>query len=319
MLNKLKSKITAKYGAEDRRAFPLCYLMILIPFLQFLVFWVFVNANSFFLAFQDDAGNFTLNNFAKIITAFKSEDMYGWNLGRMLLRSFILWFSVNIICTPLIMLSTYVLYRKIFGHYVFRTIFAIPEILGAIIWTRLMSFLVSANGPILSVLTQLGANIPAEVVRNGLIGTEQTAYITLILINVIPHLIACNIILTGAFSRIPPEIFESSKIDGTSFMREFITIAVPLAWPTIVINLITALATIFTADGQVFLYTMGKFETGTIGFYLYYMVYRISNSVVGANSFGYPAAVGVFFTAITLPVILIGKRLLEKAYEPVDF
>ena len=64
---------------------------------------------------------------------------------------------------------------------------------------------------------------------------------------------------------------------------------------------------------------MGQFETATMGFYLYYMVFRISNSVVGANAFGYPAAVGLFLTIITLPVILVGKHFLEKTYETVEY
>lgn len=316
MLSRIQKKLRSKYSMEDRKAFVFCYLLLLIPVAQFLVFWVFVNFDSIGLAFKDNFGNFTLQNFKDIWTALTNEDMYGWNLAAILKRTVILWVSVNVICTPLIMFSTYILFKKILGHYVFRTIFAIPEILGAIIWTRLMSFIVSANGPILTIAGQMGADIPFEVLQNGLIGTKETAFGALLAINIIPHLIACNIVLTGAFSRIPPEIFESAKLDGVTFLRGFVSIAVPLAWPTIVINLISSLATIFTADGQVFLYTMGNFETATIGFYLYYMVYRISNSTVGSNAFGYPAAVGLSLTVITLPVILIGKHFLEKAYEP---
>ena len=319
MFNSIRKKLKNRYSMEDRKAFGFCYLLLLIPVAQFAVFWVFVNLDSIGLAFKDNFGNFTLQNFKDVWTALTKEDMYGWNLAAILKRTLILWVSVNVICTPLIMFSTYILFKKILGHYVFRTIFAIPEILGAIIWTRLMSFIVSADGPILTIAQQWGMNIPQEVLHNGLIGTSKTAFGTLLAINIIPHLIACNIVLTGAFSRIPPEVFESAKMDGVTFLHGFISIAVPLAWPTIVINLISSLATVFTADGQVFLYTMGNFDTATMGFYLYYMVYRISNSTVGSNAFGYPAAVGLSLTVITLPVILIGKHFLEKAYEPVEY
>ena len=319
IFNKIKNRFKNKYNVEDRKAFLFCYLMILIPVAQFLIFWVYVNANSIFLAFKDDFGHFTLNNFKDLFHAFTDEDMYGWNLGAILGRTVLLWFIVNIVCTPLIMFSTYILFKKIAGHYVFRTIFAIPSILGAIIWTTLMRYFVSANGPILELVQQMGVEISADVAQNGLIGTDRTAFPTLIAINVIPNLIACNLILTGAFNRIPPELFECARLDGISFFRGFIAIAIPLAWPTIVINLISSLSTIFTANGNVFLYTMGQFETATMGFYLYYMVFRISNSVVGANAFGYPAAVGLFLTIITLPVILVGKHFLEKTYETVEY
>ena len=318
-MSAIKQCKTSRYSKEDRKAFPFCYLMILLPVLQFLVFWVFVNVNSIVLAFQDSAGAFSFVNFREVFDAFRGEDMYGWNLGRMLLRTVILWTCVNVICTPLIMFSTYILYKKILGHHIFRTIFAIPSILGAIVWTRLMSFLVSSDGPILEIASQLGIAISPEVMENGLIGTETTAYITLIFINVIPHLIACNLILTGAFSRIPPEVLESARIDGVGFFREFFQIGVPLAWPTIVVTFVSALATLFTADGQVFLYTMGDFETATMGFYLYYMVFRISESTVGANAFGYPAAVGVCLTVMTLPVILLAKYFLESRFETAQY
>lgn len=316
----LKGKIKSKYSAEDRKAFGFCYLLLLIPVLQFAVFWLYVNLDSIMLAFRDGSGNFTLQNFKSVWTAFVDKDQYGFNLGSVLGRTVLLWTSVNVICTPLIMFSTYVLFKKIFGHYVFRTVFAIPGILGAIIWTRLMSFIVSANGPIISLAVKYDWGLPSDVIHNGLIATKATAFPTLLAINIVPNLVACNIILTGAFSRIPPEVFESARIDGASFIKVFFRISIPLAWPTIVVNFVSALATVFTADGNVFLYTMGNYDTATMGFYLYYMVYRISDSANANNSvYGYPAAVGLVLTLMTLPVILVSKHFMEKFNKDVEY
>lgn len=316
----LKERIKSKYTAEDRKAFGFCYLLLLIPVAQFIVFWVYVNCDSIFLAFRDGMGNFTLQNFKDIWTAIVDQDQYGFNLGEIFGRTLLLWTSVNVICTPLIMFSTYVLYKKIFGHYVFRTIFAIPGILGAIIWTRLMCFIVSANGPIIPLAVKYGWGLPEDVIHNGLIANELTAFPTLLAINIIPNLVACNIILTGAFSRIPLEVFESARLDGASFIKVFIRISIPLAWPTIVVSFVSSLATIFTADGNVFLYTMGNYKTSTMGFYLYYMVYRISESASAGNSvFGYPAAVGLVLTLMTMPIILVSKHFMEKFNKGVEY
>lgn len=320
MFNSLRQKLKRKYSAEDRKAFAFCYLLLLIPVAQFLVFWAYVNFDSIILAFRDGTGHFSFENFKAIWTAIIDKDSYGYNLAAILGRTLILWTSVNVICTPLIMFSTYVLFKKIFGHYVFRTIFAIPGILGAIIWTRLMSFIVSANGPIVALAVKFNWNVPQEVIYNGLIGSKATAFPTLLAINIIPNLVACNIILTGAFGRIPPEVFESARMDGASFIRTYFSVAIPLAWPTIVVSLVSSMATIFTADGNVFLYTMGNYDTATMGFYLYYMVYKISsNNVTGTAAFGYPAAVGLTLTLMTLPVILVSKRFLEKFNEGVEY
>lgn len=321
MKTAFKEKWLKKYNKEDRGAFVFCYLLIALPLLQFLIFWLYVNGNSILLAFKDHTGAWTLDNFRTLFRAlFKLDtDPYGWYVGPILGRTVLMWFVVNVVCTPALVLSTYVLYKKIPGHYAFRVIFAIPVILGAIVWTSLMRSLVEANGPILAFAEMLNIQIPEEI-KQGLLLTEKSAFPTLLIITVIPNLVGCNIVLTGAYTRIPPEIFESGKIDGVGFMREFLTIAVPLVWPTLVVQFIGILSLVFTTDGNVFLYTQGQNETGTMGFYIYYMTLRISESAgEGANAFGYPAAVGLFLTLITLPVVLFGRKFLEKAFEPVEY
>ena len=55
----------------------------------------------------------------------------------------------------------------------------------------------------------------------------------------------------------------------------------------------------------------------TVGYYLYYMVYRINESG-NMNDFNYPAAVGLFITAISIPVVLIGRKILDKIVENVE-
>ena len=40
------------YSKEDRKAFGFCYLMILIPVVQFAIFWVYVNLDSILLDFK---------------------------------------------------------------------------------------------------------------------------------------------------------------------------------------------------------------------------------------------------------------------------
>lgn len=317
LISSLQSKFKKKYSTEDRKSFGFCYLLLLIPVAQFVVFWVIVNINSITFAFTDSFGNPTLDNFKDVFYAFRYQDEKGWNLGMVLVRSLILWFSVNIICTPLIMLSTYILYRRIAGHYVFRVLFAIPQILGAIVWTSLVIVLVSggkSGGPIINMAINMGIDVPEEIVRDGLLANKNTAFITILLVNIIPHVIACDITLTGAFTRIPAEVMEASKLDGVPFFSEFIHIALPLAWPTIVINFVTALATILIADGQVFLYTMGEYETATMGFYIYYMVYNISQNGAQANAFGYPAALGLLLTVATMPIVILAKHFLEKPF-----
>lgn len=309
-----------KYSFEDRNAFPFCAVMIGIPLLFFIVFWVYVNIDSVLLAFKDVDGNFTFANFGTVFKAIKDEDMYGWNLGEILLRTVILWFLVDVVCVIPSMFSSYVLYKKIKGAFVFRIILMVPTILAGIVWVMVMKYMVSIGGPVMTILQKLGVNFSQDVLESGLIGSSESAYITIVILNVFPKIVSFNLIISGAYARIPEELFEVGRLEGLNFITEFFKVSMPLIWPTFVISISTNLATIFTFEGGVFLYTNGAHDTGTMGFYIYYMTFLISGSADTMTPFyGYPAAVGVFLTCITIPVVLIGKYLLEKAVDPVEY
>lgn len=295
--------------------------MVGIPFLFFLVFWVYVNFSSVVIAFQDDFGKFTIQNFSDVFNAFADKDMYGWNFGAVLWRTVRLWFYVNLLCVLPSLFSTYVLYKKIPGHYVFRVIFMIPTVLAGIVWAMIMKNMVSVGGPILLLAEAFGIEIPYEIsVTGSLLASSLTAYITIVIINLIPHIIGFNMIISGAYARIPQELFEVGKLEGVNFVREFFAVSMPMVWPTIVVAMISNLSTIFTLEGNVFLYTMGNYETGTMGFYIYYLTYRIAgNADTGFVSYGYPAAIGLTITCFTIPVVLFGKYVLKKMVETVEY
>ena len=309
-----------KYSFEDRNAFLFCYIIIGIPLLFFIVFWCYVNIDSILLAFKDANGNVTFDNFKMVFNAFKDKDMYDWNLFKVFKRTLLLWFLVDIVCVVPSMFSSYVLYKGIKGAFIFRVFLMIPSILAGIVWVMVMKRMVGIGGPVMSILQKFGVNFSLDVSESGLLGSIDTAYLTIVLLNIFPRLVSFNLIISGSYARIPEELFEVGKLEGLNFIKEFIKISVPLVWPTIVISMITNLSTIFTFEGGVFLYTGGARETATMGFYIYYMTYKIAGSADVMNPFyGYPAAVGVTLTAITIPVVLFGKFVLEKMVEPVEY
>ncbi len=332
MDNNKKIKKSA-YSFEDRNAFLFCYLILALPLLFFIVFWVYVNFSSIVLAFQDDKGNFTFDNILEVLIAFGGgPDRYGFNLAKTLGRTVLMWFMVDIVCVVPSMLTSYVLYKKIPGASVFRVILMVPTILAGVIWISIMKEMVGvlttvddvgesvvAYGPVMSILQKFGVNFSNDVLRNGLLGSPESAYITLVILNMFPHFIGFNLIVSGAYAKIPADLFEVGKLEGVNFIKEFFIVAVPLIWPTVVISLITNLAVIFTFEGGVFVYTQGARDTATLGFYLYNMTLHVSNlQGIGVN-YGYPAAVGVVLTAVTVPIVLFGKLFLEKLIKPVEF
>ena len=142
---------------------------------------------------------------------------------------------------------------------------------------------------------------------------------TLILVRSVMGVVGNNAVLTGAYTRVPDELFESAELDGAGFFTQMFGIAIPCIWSTICTLLTFALCSVFTCDYNVWLFTdgTGGYGTSTIGFQLYNLTYRLSTGI-GSTGYGYPAALGVTLTVLTLPIVLIGKYLLEKASENVE-
>ena len=314
----IKEAFKRKYNMEDRQSFGFCYLMLLLPIISFIVFWLYVNLDSVVLAFTDADGAFTMKNFEKVWKSFTDKDQYGWNLWDMMGRTWIMWIVCRLCYIPQC-LSTYILYKKIPGHSIFRTIFMVPSVLGGIVWILIMKQFVTVGGPVLNIADMMGVEIPLEVQMKGLLGSTQTAHVTLILLQVIPEIFMFSFVLTGAFSRISTELFEVGKLEGIGFIHEFFAVSIPLVWPTIVIAMIGWFKSLFTLDNGAFLYTGGEYDTASIGFYLFYLTKSISEAGGKAGLYGYPAALGVLFTAITIPTVLVARHFLEKVYEDVTY
>ncbi len=316
---KFFDSIKKNYSRLERRDFTFAYLLVLFPVAQFLVFWFYVNISSIALAFQDGMGEFTWANFKMVYQGFVDKDMLGINLGKSLGRSFILWIVGEGIIFPITLITTYVLTKKIKGHYIFRVIYYIPGLMGSIIWTLLIKEMVSYSGPITKALISWGVDLPFGAKKYGLLRHDDTAFITLLAVRSIMGIVGNNAVLTGAYTRVPDELFESAELDGAGFFTQMFGIAIPCIWSTICTLLTFALCSVFTCDYNVWLFTDGSggYETSTIGFQLFNLTYRLSTGA-GSTGYGYPAALGFTLTAFTLPVVLIGKYLLERASENVE-
>lgn len=315
--------IKKKYSDFEKRNFLFLYLLILIPVVQFAVFWFYVNLDSFALAFTDqNNGGFTLRYFKDVWIAFTEGDVGnrgGFKLSSVLGRSISLWGVANLIAFPIGIFATYILFKRVFGHYVFRVIFMLPGLIGSVVWTASVIQLADYNGPVVALLTKLGVELPRLVLDQGMFFHESTAFPFLLFITFIMGISGGSVVVTGALARIPQELFEVGILDGIGFWKEFFKVCLPCIWPTIAMTLTFGLCGIFTADGNVFLYShgTGKPEMATTGFLLYKLVIDLRSGAT--TNYGYPAALGMCLTVMTLPVALGGRWLFEKICEPVEY
>jgi multiple sugar transport system permease protein/N-acetylglucosamine transport system permease protein len=303
----------SKYSKRDRRRFPFVAAMLAFPILQFLVFYVYLNMNTFVLAFTDTSGNFTMANFAEVWKEWNNPSLL--NLKDSLVRSMITWGLDVFIVFPITVVFTYALFKKVKGEMVFRVIFFLPGILGSVVTATLFRYLL--DGPLSDIFYKLGW-VSEEVYQMGFFYGEAS-FTTVLVYGIWLGLCGNIVVFTGAMSRIPTDVLEYAKIDGVGFFREFRSIVLPLIWPTLSTSLIYKLATVFSADYGTYLLTgLGNKGATTMGYYLFNILYNLVQSGDTSKAH-YPAAVGVVITLITLPFVMIVRHILDKHTEDIVY
>ncbi len=323
-----KMKVTYKerkgwhYSKLEKSKFPFVYLIVALPVIQIALFFFYVNLSSFALSFTNSVGEWSLESYKKVINAFVSgEDHLGFSLHELIGKSMIIWVVNHVIGFSISILTSFILTKHMIGSKIFRIIYHIPGIVGGVVFIGVMKEMFSSSGVVVSMLESLGVNLPINIRKYGLLGYEPTAFWCVMAEQLIRSMAGGNMIMAGAYMRIPNEIFESAQLEGCGIVREAFQIAMPCIWPTISTMLIFALCSFFTADCGMYLYSdgTGKFGMTSVGYYLYRFNVALTIASSGDHIYGYVSAFGLFMTLLTLPVVFIGRKLLAKFQENVEF
>ena len=120
------------------------------------------------------------------------------------------------------------------------------------------------------------------------------------------------VLFSGAMNRIPKEMLESAEIDGVGMWRELVQFVIPCMWPTLSTIIILSITSLFTASGPILLLTKGAGDTTTISYWIFEQVKFI-------GSYNIPAALGLVFTAIGFPLVLVVRKVLGRLQEDVEY
>lgn len=293
-------------NAKVRRGFFIA-AMLAVGIIQFLVFWVYVNFNSILMAFQirtREGMSWGFDNFERFFREYKIP---AFELSLALKNTLLLFVVGTLVGLPVSLLFSYYLYKKILFAKFFRVIFFLPSIISSAVLVGLFKYCMNLQGPFNAILSAIsGKPIDIDWV------VDEAYSMGTILFYVFWTGFGSNIVLfTGAIHRIPADIIEYAKIDGVGMTREFFQIIVPLIWPTLSMLLVFATSGLFTNSGPILLFTEGQYKTMTIGYYIF--------SQVQNNSYEYPAAIGLVFTAIGFPLVMLVKWALGKVTEDVEY
>ncbi|MBR1974876.1 MAG: sugar ABC transporter permease [Clostridia bacterium] len=286
-----------------------CLLVLLVPMVQFAIFYIGVNITSLAMVFQKyevdpitNRGAYIfngLNNFKDMWFQIENEGVFGTALKNSLL-AFVMITLVGI--TFALIFSLYI-FKEMPGAGMFRVLLFAPSILSASVTVTIYRFFVEGAVPVIFGLEQ------------GLLGNAETKLGTIIFFNIWIGFGTQILMYSGAMNGIDPSITEAAKLDGANPFVEFFYIILPLIFPTIQTFLVTGVAGIFI--NQINLVAFEGFgaegQYMTVGYYLF-------KNTESATQYEYPllATYGVALTLIAAPLTLLTRRALEKFGPSVD-
>lgn len=302
---------TKKKRTKDKSKVPFILFCTVIPLVNFLVFYVYANLSAFSMAFTGKDGALTFDNFSR----FFSELSLASSEIRIAFINTFLTFGILLLTFPFKVLVSYFIYKKVPGHSVYRIVFFIPMIIFSVAISMVFMRLVSVDGV---VAKWIGETFNLGYTPE-LLGDTRFANTTVLLNMVWLTFPGDLIIWGGTFARIPEEVMESGRIDGTTWWTEFTKITVPLVWPTVALQMVLMFCGIFGSTGNVFLLTKGEYDTMTLNAWMYLQLYENSGNQFTSNVFNYMSAVGLCVTIVAITLSLLIRRWTDKVFDEVEF
>lgn len=303
----VKDDTMPKSIAKGKYFFVFCMCFLAVAHL--IVFYFGVNIKSILMAFQkvsfNDDGTtsqvWTMENFTRFFREFTYSDSV---IPTAFLNTFKYFILSTFILFPISYFISYFLYKKVLGYKVFRVVFYLCGIVSSVVWVILYKSIIRIDGPLSTILYEwFGYEMPS------LLTTDSTATGAIMGFMIWTGLAGNFILFTGAMNRIPGELMEVSKIDGCGWVRELFQLVTPLCWDTVGTLFILSFIGIFQASGPILLFNTGE-STYTISYWIYLQVTQ--------GSYSFPAAVGLFLTVVSIPIVLVIRALINRV-ETVEY
>jgi ABC-type sugar transport system permease subunit len=305
--NKTKSSTSSK---KDKIFF---YALIILPLVQFLVFYVYVNFNSILLSFQkydsSSAGFiFLTDNVFKNYQGVFELGSLGLDLGKLILNSVILWVCMVAFGTiPAIIFSFYI-YRKRTLYHFFKFFLFLPSIIPSILLTTVFKgFMIDC---VSNIMSMLGTTFKTS---NGLLDPySDTAFPILLIYYIWISFGAQVLFYSNAMAQTSPSLVEASQLDGCGEGRILLHVVLPGIMPTVKTFIIASIAGLFT--NQMLLFNFyGTIDNApniaTIGYFIYSM------AAPGPSNYdNYPlmSAFGLLCSIIAISAIFVINKIFKR-------
>lgn len=223
-------------------------------------------------------------------------------------RTLIFCFFVTTIQFTLGLFVAVIINQNLKGRNVFRTLYFMPVILGAVIQGLIWSlFLYPLGGPLAKVLEIFGTR------SEFLGGQPSSAFAWVIAIQIWANMGTTMIIFLSGLQTIPSELYEAAKIDGASPWQVFTNVTWPLLTPSVNTNLTLNIIGSLQA-WQLFLVLIG-YRNGTqvLGYLIYATGFgQTSGSVTSSFRQGYAASASIILFLLVLVIGMTTNYILQR-------
>lgn len=292
-------------------------LMMLVPAVHFAFFWIYVNIDTISLSFQSldyMTGDYVPAGMRNYVYLWQELTKEGSALPTAIKNSFTLFLWNDFIIVPISILCAFVLSKKMPFGSGFKVIFFLPSIISVVVLTTIFQFMFDSTlGCVNIALEKMGLEniIPQE----GWFGSKNTAFKMILFYGLWTGIGANIVLLTGAITRIPEDLFEAGRLDGLGLWGELWHLVVPLIGTTTSTLMLMGTTVIFTYFLQPMLLTgANSANVGTFTIALY-----IVNNVRDVGNYSLGSAVGVICIIVGTPIVLLVRKLLDWLFPAYEY
>lgn len=303
-MNLIGQKKISKDKKEDLIFY---FILIIIPIVQFCIFYIGVNFNSILLSFKDISINsegeyvtkYTFDTLKKAFDTFFSSEFL--SLGKMSILSYLITVGIGV---PLSLLFSFYIYKNFFGSGAFRVLLFMPSVISNLVIVLIFQFFVERALP--DIMYELTGDR-----MDGLLSNIDTRYATLMFFNLWVSFGVTTLLYSNGMSAVSTDLVEAAQLDGVTNFQEFIYISLPTVFPTLQTFLIAGVAGIFTNQISLFSF-YGDQAPETMQTFGYYLYMKIQQSKSFENEYPLLAAMGLILTFVAVPLTMLVKFVLDK-------
>ena len=295
-------------GQNNRQSKIFYTLLVLLPSIQFLLFYVFVNFNSILLSFKIfEGGNITKvdygwDNFTSWFTNANKNAELKAAIG-VSIKSYLISLVLSV---PMGLFFSYYMFKRMPGSKLFRVLLFMPSIISPAVLSTIFKMI--TDRVVGGVTGFLYDWLDGQIIN---FWEGDLKYASTMFFSIFVGFGTSVLMYTNKMDSIDPEIIESAHLDGANGVKEFWYIILPQAFSIVQVFLMTGFAGIFTNQLNalmLFGYDVGR-EVQTVGYLLWRNVAKAGGDITQMGPY---AALGLMITVIIVPLSFLLRWGMQK-------